>query len=182
MQEKKSLSGQVLDDFKKLPEGENINKCIQCGTCSASCPVADSMDMTPRSVMAKLRAGEIEDILKSDVAWVCASCYECTARCPSEIKITDFMYHLKREAEKHGYKPPNKKGLRMAKSFNKVVGKYGRSYEPELMVRANLAAPFNLLKLSPFGLKLFLHNRMPILPEKIKGAKHIKNALKNLEG
>ncbi len=31
------------------PEWEKLLTCIQCGTCSASCPTADLMDYSPAS-------------------------------------------------------------------------------------------------------------------------------------
>jgi heterodisulfide reductase subunit C len=178
MEEASSISKQVLDEFLKTPAGEKINACIQCGTCSGSCPVANVMDFTPRRAIAMLQAGMVEEVLKSDTAWICASCYSCTSRCPSGIKITDFMYHLKRVAEKYGIKPKNKAGAKMAKSFNTILGKYGRSYEPELMIRQNIPNVFGFLKIAPLGIQMMTHNRLPILPAKVKGAKYIKKALK----
>ncbi|MFP4467064.1 MAG: 4Fe-4S dicluster domain-containing protein [Candidatus Goldiibacteriota bacterium] len=177
----KELSQRVYEEFLTLPEGEKIASCIQCGTCSGSCPVANIMDFTPRRAIGMLKSGDIDEVLKADTAWVCASCYSCTARCPSEIKITDFMYHLKRTAEKHGIKPRKRAGLKLAKNFNKVVAEYGRSYEPELMIRQNIPNVFNFIKIAPLGMMLFIKKRMPYFPKKIKGAKHIKKALKNLE-
>ncbi|HDQ26187.1 MAG TPA: heterodisulfide reductase subunit C [bacterium] len=171
------LSKRVYEELVSMPGGGNIKECIQCGTCSGSCPVAHAMDYFPRRIIAMLRAGKIEEVLKSDTIWLCASCYSCTVRCPAGVKYTDFMYHLKRTGEKEGLIPKNKKGLKMAKNFNKVISEWGRSYEPELMVRYNIPNIFNLIKVMPFGLKLFLKGRMPFFPSKIKGAKHIKKAL-----
>lgn len=176
-----NLSKKIYDEFSKTPEGAKLKECIQCGTCSGSCPVAKSMDYTPRKIISMLRAGRIEEVLKSDTAWMCASCYSCTVRCPAGIKYTDFLYLLKRMGQKEGISPSNKKGLRMAKSFYQVLSEYGRSYEPELMVRCNITTPFNLLGFMPFALKLFSKNRLPIMPSKIKGIKYLKKALKAKE-
>jgi heterodisulfide reductase subunit C len=173
----KNLTKEVLEQFKKIPGGDKISQCIQCGTCSASCPVSFAMEYVPRQVIAKLRAGEIEDVLKSDTAWICASCYSCTVRCPAGIKFTDFMYQLKRAGIEFGILPKNKNGIKMAKSFGETVKKYGRNFEPELIIRYNLPNPFNFLKVMPLGLKLLAHNRMPMLPAKVKGSKYIKKAL-----
>jgi heterodisulfide reductase subunit C len=173
-----NLSKKIYEEFFRSADGAKLKECIQCGTCSGSCPVAKSMDYTPREIIAMLRAGKIEDVLRSDTAWICASCYSCTVRCPAGIRYTDFLYLLKREAQKAGISPKNKKGLRMAKSFYRVLSEYGRSYEPELMVRTNIMTPFNLLGFMPFAVKLFAKGRLPMLPSKIKGAKHIRKALK----
>ncbi|MCL4458693.1 MAG: hypothetical protein M1136_07225 [Chloroflexi bacterium] len=36
------------------PDRENLLTCIQCGTCTASCPTAYAMDYTPRLVSIPL--------------------------------------------------------------------------------------------------------------------------------
>ncbi len=81
-----------------FPDGQKIKRCLQCGTCTGTCPVSHAMDITPRQVIALFRAGQLEDILRSRTIWLCASCYSCTVRCPVGIKVTDTMYALKRVA------------------------------------------------------------------------------------
>ena len=61
-----------------LPAGEKMKECIQCGTCSGSCPVSVYMDYTPREIIAMARMGFKEEVLKSYTIWLCASCYACT--------------------------------------------------------------------------------------------------------
>ena len=36
--------------------GELLATCIQCGTCSGTCPVADFMDYTPRRLIGMINA------------------------------------------------------------------------------------------------------------------------------
>jgi heterodisulfide reductase subunit C len=35
--------------------GQNTNLCFQCSKCSAGCPLADKMDLTPAPVMHNIR-------------------------------------------------------------------------------------------------------------------------------
>ncbi|MCD4769494.1 MAG: 4Fe-4S dicluster domain-containing protein, partial [Bacteroidales bacterium] len=96
--------------FKQLeiiPDGEKVKSCIQCGTCTGSCPVAYAMDISPRELIALFRAGDIEAILNSKTIWICASCYSCQSRCPSLIKVTEIIYALKRLAMEKKIYPPN---------------------------------------------------------------------------
>ena len=95
-----------LEQVHLIPGGEKIKKCIQCGTCTGSCPVSYAMDISPRQLIALFRAGEMEAIMKSRTIWICASCYACTTRCPSGIKITDIIYALKRTAMGNKYSSP----------------------------------------------------------------------------
>ena len=76
--------------------GEPITNCLQCGTCSGTCPAVEFMDNSPREIIGMIRADLKEEVLASNTYWTCASCYHCTVRCPAEIDIADMMYTLKR--------------------------------------------------------------------------------------
>lgn len=70
--------------------GEELRSCYQCGKCSASCPMADFMDLFPREVIKGVIDGK-EEVLDSETPWICASCFSCTARCPNDIDIAAVM-------------------------------------------------------------------------------------------
>ncbi len=55
--EKKTRAGSFVDEISAIPGGEGIRLCIQCGTCTASCPNADRVEHTPSQLIAKARAG-----------------------------------------------------------------------------------------------------------------------------
>lgn len=65
--------------------GVNASHCIQCGRCSASCPVAQHMDILPHRVVWELSQGKIAKIQNSNTPWKCLSCFACSARCPKSI-------------------------------------------------------------------------------------------------
>ena len=71
-----------LSEVGRIPGGERLNRCIQCGTCSGSCPVTYAMDYSPRLVIAMFRAGAIEALLRSRTIWICASCYSLYGALP----------------------------------------------------------------------------------------------------
>jgi Fe-S oxidoreductase len=71
-----------------VPDGERIRLCLQCGSCSGVCPFGHVMDFPPHGMIAHLRAGIFDKVLKSDTAWMCISCYACTQICPANIPVT----------------------------------------------------------------------------------------------
>ena len=79
-------------------EWEQLLSCIQCGTCSASCPTAFAMDYTPRQLWQMVRLGMREEVLSSRTFWLCTTCKSCQVRCPRGIPITDTMIALKEYA------------------------------------------------------------------------------------
>ncbi len=160
---------------------EELLKCIQCGTCSASCPTAYAMDYTPRQIIAALRAGELDKVLRSNTPWLCASCYYCTVRCPVGIQFTEFMYDLKRMAVRRDLYPRGSPALYRA--FTSTVDRYGRSAELELMLRSFLSRLdlLGLIKLAPFALRMLVRRRLPILPRRIKGRHDVDRMLKYMK-
>lgn len=167
-----------LEQAHLVPGGERIARCIQCGTCTGSCPVSYAMDISPRMVIALFRAGEIGQILRSRTIWICASCYMCTTRCPQAIKITDILYALKRTAMEQGLFPERFPVYLLSKIFVQNVNRYGRNHEVLLLMLYYLRRnPFKLLRLLPFGIAMLRRGRLSLLPSKIKGIATVRKIL-----
>lgn len=145
---------------------EKLYGCIQCGTCSASCPVSIYMDYTPRQLMALTRAGFKKEVLGSLTIWLCSSCYSCTVDCPKEIKITDIMYALKRRAIVEGVYPRRFPIPVLAREFFKMVRSRGRITESRLVVRLFLLTNWlAALKTWRLGLNLIRTGRFSLKTE-----------------
>jgi quinone-modifying oxidoreductase, subunit QmoC len=152
-------------DFGKkialMAHGEKLFGCIQCGNCSATCPLSSYMDYTPRKVIAMVRAGFRDEVLSNRTVWLCASCYSCTVECPKGIKITDVMYALKREAIENKIYPKGFTVPVLTRTFYNSVRKSGRLNETWLLVTFYLKT--NILKslsYASLGLKLLRTGRM----------------------
>ena len=87
----------TLDTLLSRPEGKRLMSCIQCGVCAATCPYGDMMEHTPRRLIAKLRAGLIDEVLAGDDLLNCVTCYACWAKCPRGIALTDVLLPLVKE-------------------------------------------------------------------------------------
>jgi quinone-modifying oxidoreductase subunit QmoC len=166
----------------RLAHGEKFYACIQCGTCSATCPVSHYMDFSPRKIIAMVRAGFKEEVLRSFTIWLCASCYACTADCPREIKITDVMYALKQLAIKEGVYPKRFPIPVMAQEFYKHVEKEGRNNEGKLMMNMALKTnPFHLLRYAKIGLKLYFKGRVSLREESIRNKDELQALLRAVD-
>ncbi len=180
-----------LAEVSSLPGGERITQCIQCGSCSGSCPTAAWMDHSPRQLFALIRCGMRDEVLSSNTPWTCASCYTCYVRCPKEIKITDVMYALKRLAIKENKAKPETKPARvMAESFEVLVRKHGRNSERDLMRDVYLKARKfgKMMRDIPTAIKLARLGRMSVfgrdrMSKKGRGQiKKILNAVEQMGG
>ena len=102
-----NLTREMLDhSFAETvaPDREKLLTCIQCGTCTASCPTAYAMDYTPRQLWRLVQLGLREDAMHSRTFWLCTNCYSCSIRCPRGIALTETMAALKRLAIEEGVK------------------------------------------------------------------------------
>jgi heterodisulfide reductase subunit C len=173
-----ALRKKFLEESQLVPGGDRISRCLQCGTCTGSCPVSYAMDISPRMVIALFRAGQIEEILRSRTIWICASCYMCTTRCPQEIKITDLLYALKRTAMGTGLYPDRLPVYLLSKNFVRVVNRYGRNHEMLLLLLYYLRRnPLALFRLLPLGFAMWRRGRISLFPAKIKGIQTIRQML-----
>lgn len=177
-----ALRQAFLDEVDRIPGGELLNRCIQCGTCSGSCPVTYAMDYSPRQVIAMFRAGAIEPLLRSRTIWICASCYHCTARCPANIKITDLLYALKRIAIEKKVLPKKFPVYALSENFADMVKRYGRNFETGLLLGFYLkTAPLGLLKMAPDGFALWRRGRIPVRPRKIRSIEGLRRIIAKAE-
>jgi heterodisulfide reductase subunit C len=145
------------------PGGEAIWNCLQCGTCSAICPVSVYMDRTPRRIIGLIRGGFRDEVLGSLSIWICTSCYACTVECPEKIRITDIMYIAKRMAMKessyHRFVVPA-----VEEAFVKMVRKNGRLTESRMGIQVvRKSGVRSALAMLPIAWKLNRKHRMRFL-------------------
>jgi heterodisulfide reductase subunit C len=164
----KELKRDLAAEILATPGGEKILSCLQCGTCGGACPLSPYMDYTPRRLIGMVREGFKQEVIESFSIWLCASCYECTVRCPSGIKVTDVMYALKRIAIREGIYPRRFPVPVLAKEFMAMVKGKGRVNEFWVVLRTLLkTAPLKLLTSWPLGLRLWTHGRMALSSSRI---------------
>jgi heterodisulfide reductase subunit C len=145
------------------PAEHLLRTCIQCGTCTASCPASAAMDITPRRMWRMVQLGLEDEVLHSKTMWLCSICYQCTVRCPRGIPLTETIAKLKQLAIQEKIKEWPE-STQFYKAFSDVMRRYGRMREMEFMARYFLSTnPFAALDLT--GMALALLSRGKIRPE-----------------
>jgi quinone-modifying oxidoreductase, subunit QmoC len=163
--------------------GQKLLSCIQCGTCSGSCPLSHYMDYTPRRIIAMIREGFKDEVLNSLTIWLCASCYSCYVQCPRQIHITDVMYTLKREAIARGVYPKRHPIPVLAREFYAQVLRQGRNTESWVLIRLFLKTnPFKMFKEATLGLRLMKAGRMSLSTERVRNRLQLHKMLKAVKG
>lgn len=174
----KPLFSKEVSNLLYAMDRNPIQGCIQCGTCSASCPVVEFMDHSPREIIAMIRADLKDQVLLSNTFWYCASCYECAVRCPRGINITDMMYALKRYSL---WKNRYGKGLigpGFSRRFVRWILGTGRSFEPVLAPSFIFHAGVRgFLRETRTALALLRKGRLPLVPRRIHRLRQFRRVL-----
>jgi quinone-modifying oxidoreductase subunit QmoC len=166
------------EQLRELPGCERVFSCIQCGTCSGTCPLSIYMDYTPRRIIQLIREGFKTEALSSNTIWLCASCYSCAAHCPQDIHLTDVMYALKQQAIKEGLYPKHLPIPVLAREFYEGVKRNGRNSEFWVVLRFALKSnPLLLLKMAGSGLDLMRTGRLSLKSERIKNIEGLRREL-----
>ncbi len=77
--------------------------CLECGKCTASCPVAWVNDgYSPRRMVSQSLPGSGEDVLREPNLWACLSCKNCEAGCPADVDYTGLTLELRFQAAQDG--------------------------------------------------------------------------------
>jgi heterodisulfide reductase subunit C len=158
--------------------GVNVNRCYQCGKCSAGCAVNEEMDFPPSVVMRMLQTDDTvnyDEILHSQSIWLCVSCQNCLTRCPMQIDMPRLMDYLRGKAlEEDTVNKESGKIVSFHNSFLDSVKYTGRLYEIGLVAGYKMRT-FSLLQDMAVAPGMFVRGKLPLLPEMVKDKKQIKN-------
>lgn len=169
------------EEFTKnvlLLAGPKVRTCIQCGTCSASCPTAHLMDKSIRRLVKLVLDGKKDEALSSHSIWLCTSCLLCTVRCPRGIRPKVLVSALKDLFRRDG-----RNGIDQAyeELFMRQVKERGRISEAQLSAEYLLANPKSAVQTMEIGLELLPHGKISLEREKIEGMDELKKIFNGLE-
>ena len=157
--------------------GPKVQTCIQCGTCSASCPTAHLMKPSIRRLIKLCLDGKKEEALNNDTIWLCTSCLLCTVRCPRSIRPKAVVAALKDLAEREGIKS---KDQAYEQLFLDQIKDYGRIAELPLSAEFLLVFPQGAVQSMEMGLELAPKGKIGLGIEKIAGRDEVKRIVEEL--
>jgi heterodisulfide reductase subunit C len=173
----KNISSNVTDELQ-AQTGVKVERCYQCGKCSAGCVLAEDMDYPPNYIIHLLQTGtkeNLDTVLKSKSIWLCLNCENCVGRCPMEIdipKVMDFM--RERSLKENKQSKAAKDIIAFHRSFLDCIKFTGHLYEIGLIVgfKARTMHLWQDVKLAP---KMFAKGKLKLFPEMVKDSHNIKN-------
>lgn len=170
------MSAHKLREQIKELSGADVGKCIQCGKCTAGCPVAIDMDYVPNQVMQLIRMNQQDELLAANSFWFCAACQTCSVRCPEEIDIAKIMNTLRRLAGERTIKSEARRIPALNREFLGSIKLFGRVYELGMVLKYNLMTgqPLKDFSLVP---ALFRKRKIGLLPHRVKGIDQVKKII-----
>jgi heterodisulfide reductase subunit C len=93
-----SIESAFKNDLQILMDKNAIHMCLECGKCSAVCPMVNFYGeyvykRCTRAVVERLcfEPGGLDD----EALWYCWACKECSFFCPSGVDFQNFMIGLR---------------------------------------------------------------------------------------
>ena len=90
-----SVDPELYQELEKFG-ARDMEICMQCGNCSASCPLSEGTNSFPRKIYRYLQLGLRDKLLSSPVPWLCYYCGECNKDCPREAEPAETMMAARR--------------------------------------------------------------------------------------
>ncbi len=86
------------DDFERALVDSGAPFCIECGKCTAACPMAEmypgfSWDLSPRGIIQQALRGK--EILSGRAVWCCTQCRACSQTCPAGVDCCALVDRLR---------------------------------------------------------------------------------------
>jgi len=73
-----------------------IEKCFNCGNCTAICPLASDEYAFPRNMIRLVQVGLKDRLVSNLDPWLCYYCGECSETCPKQAEPGETMMALRR--------------------------------------------------------------------------------------
>jgi len=92
-----------LDFIRALQRsgGDSLKKCMQCGNCSAACPLSPDIHPFPRKEMAWALWGMKDRLLRDPDIWLCHHCNDCSTNCPRQTRPGDVLGAVRQQCILH---------------------------------------------------------------------------------
>ncbi len=160
--------------------GVDVQKCYQCGKCTAGCPTSFAMDNPSSKIMHLVQLGLKDQALRSKSIWLCVGCETCTTRCPKDLDVARVMKTLCGIARREGIRPDDPEIRDFHESFLHTVKLLGRAHELGMMTELKLRSR-KFLKDIPLGIALMQKGKLTPLVHLVKDRAAVRRVFEKAE-
>lgn len=109
---------------RKFVKQYDLLGCIQCGRCSAGCPISLSSPLNIRRIIYQALVRAKLDIKQMPEIWDCTTCTTCTLRCPKGLDPAMILVGMRRVLTEGGrVKPAIRDALESTFKFGNPWGR-----------------------------------------------------------
>lgn len=128
----------LVEEIRKIPGGERIDWCYQCGACTGGCTAAlVKPEFNPRNMIKLAREGDWKAIAElGKTVWICTTCYTCIEHCPKDVNPVAVIQAIVNVTAKRTKLVPDD-----IKRMVQNLLKYGRIAEVNNDLRKDLKLP-----------------------------------------
>jgi heterodisulfide reductase subunit C2 len=173
---KKQKSRGIIADVQEI-SGVDLSKCFQCKKCTSGCPVSKLVTCPPSEIMRRLHLNAGNEILESDILWMCVSCETCSQRCPMGIDVAAVMDALRKLAQEKGASKQKGNVPLFNRAFLKTVQIFGRTYDMA-MIAAYKTGSLKLMDDTEKFPTMLKKGKIALLPSFKGDRKTVKNVFK----
>jgi Fe-S oxidoreductase len=83
-----------MSDLQEIINRNRAGYCLECGKCSAVCPITLWEKRTycsPRLLIEKALNRGSDNVYEDPLFWSCLTCKRCSQLCPSDVLFSEFM-------------------------------------------------------------------------------------------
>ena len=130
---------------RKFVQQYDLLGCIQCGRCSAGCPLALTSPLNVRRIIYEFLVRDKLDVKQVPEIWDCTTCTTCTLRCPKGLDPAMILVGMRRVLTEGGRVKPTIRDA-LESTF-----KFGNPWERGKAKRSEWAQGLNVKDLTGGG-------------------------------
>jgi heterodisulfide reductase subunit C len=168
----------IIAEVEEL-SGVSVDECLQCRRCTNGCPVSEYTASSPSEIIKQLQLGGGDELLDSEIIWICVSCETCYARCPMKINMAEIMDAMKiLSARKKAVKPAGNMPL-MNRILLGTIKTFGRTYDLGAMALYKAGTATYMKDTGKFPM-ILKKGKISLPPPRGADKKSVKRIFKNL--
>lgn len=90
------IHNKTLSEEVSALGAKDMDACMQCGNCAATCPLSEGENTFPRRIYRYLQLDLKDKLLSSPEPWLCYYCGDCNTDCPRGAEPAETMMASRR--------------------------------------------------------------------------------------
>jgi heterodisulfide reductase subunit C len=152
--------------------GVDLGQCFQCRKCSAGCTMALEVEPLPHALIRLVQLGQEDEVLGSNLLWLCVSCQACSSRCPNSIDLARVVDTLRQLSLEAGVQPSEPEIAAFHEVVLETICRHGRMYELGMIARLKMKTG-EYTKDAGVGMSLFRHGKLRLLASNVRDREQI---------